>query len=76
MLNALDKYINSLPHGEQQFSKEQQDLEFYATDANTIVENESVVAKKVKDRGSWRAFECSNEHLNELTKPIQDHNIA
>lgn len=74
LLNALDKYIDSLPHGKQQFSTEQQGLEFYATYAGTVVEN-SAFAKKVKDRGSWKAAGCS-EDLDELTKPIRDHNVA
>ena len=70
LLDALNKHINSLPYGKQQFSAEQQGLEFYAIYAGTIVENESAFTKKVKDRGFWRAFECSKKDLDELTKPI------
>ena len=75
-LNALDKYIDSLPYGKQQFSAKQQGLKFYAIYVNTIIENKSAFAKKMKDRGSWRAFGYSKRDLNKLTKLIQDHNVA
>ena len=76
LLNTLNKYINSLPYGEQQFSTEQQGLQFYAMNASTIVENGSAFAKKIKDRSFWKTFEYSKKDLNELTKPIQDHIVA
>lgn len=76
LLDALDKYLNSLPYEKQQFSTEQQGLEFYATYASTIVENKSAFAKKVKDRGFQKASEYSKKELNELTKPIKDYNVA
>lgn len=50
LLDVLDKYIDSLPYKNQQFSVKQQSLEFYTIYINTIIENESAFAEKVKDR--------------------------
>lgn len=52
LLNALDKYIDSLPYKKYLLSIEKQDLEFYAIYANTIIKNRSAFAKKMKDKSS------------------------
>ena len=44
--------------------------------AGTIVEHGSSFAAKVKKRGSWRAAGCSDEELDNMTKPLRDHNVA
>lgn len=40
------------------------------------MENRSIITKKVKDKSSWRVVRHSEENLDELTKSIQDYNIA
>lgn len=42
----------------------------------TIIENVSIFAKKVKNRGFWRVVKSSKEELNKLTKIIRDYNIT
>lgn len=44
---ALGKYINSLNPGREQFAAEQQDLEYYAIYAGSVVEHGCAFADKV-----------------------------
>lgn len=73
--NTFDQYIDSFPHGQQQFSVKEQGLKFYVIYTGIIVENGSVFTKKIKDRGSMRASSSSKKDLNELTKPL-DQNVT
>lgn len=40
------------------------------------MENRRAFANKVKDRDSWKVVEYSKKDLDELTKLMQDPNIA
>lgn len=55
---TLEKYIETLEHGDEQFSAEQQALEFYVTYTGSISEQGSLFAEKVKQRGSCRTAGC------------------
>ena len=70
---TLERYIDTLEHGDEQFSAKQQALEFYVTYAETISEQESLFADKVKKQGSWKTVGCIKEDLDALAKPFYDH---
>lgn len=52
LVSILNKYINSLSYGKEQFSIEHQGLQIYTNYAITIVKNESAFIKKMKDECS------------------------
>ncbi len=69
----LERYIDALEYGDEQFSAKQQALEFYVTYAGTISEQGSLFADKVKERRSWKTTGCTEEDLDALAKPLHDH---
>ena len=72
---TLERYIDTLEHGDEQFSAEQQALEFYVTYAGAISEQRSLFADKVKERGSSKTAGYTKEDLDTLAKPLHDHKV-
>ena len=70
---TLERYIDTLKYGDEQFSVKQQALEFYVTYAGAISEQGSLFADKVKEQGSWKTAGCTKEDLDALAKPLYDH---
>lgn len=68
-LSSLDAYIDSLEHGKEQFSAEQQAMEFYSEWAGSFAERGSEFASKVKKRASWKTAGWAKEDLDTLASP-------
>ncbi len=75
-MTSYNAYIGTLATGKEAFSAELQRIEFFSEYLGTIAEMVSGFAWEVKERGNWRAAGLGEDEIDDLARPVHNHNAA
>ncbi len=73
---SYNVYIGTLATGKEAFSAELQGMEFFSEYLGAVAEMGSGFAREVKEKGNWRPAEWGKDKIDDLARPVHDHNAA
>ncbi len=71
---SYNAYIGTLATGKEAFFAELQGMEFFSEYSGAVAEMGSGFAREVKERGNRRAAGWGEDEIDDLARPIHDHN--
>ncbi len=73
---SYNAYIRTFATGKEAFSVELQSIEFFSEYVRAVAKMGSGFAWDVKERGYWQAAGWGKDEIDNLARPIHDHNAA
>ncbi len=73
---SYNAYIGTLATEKGAFSVELQAIKFFQKYSRAITEMGSDFAQEVKERGNWRTVRWADNKIDDLARPVLNHNVA
>ncbi len=73
---SYNVYIGTLVTRKESFSTEPQGMEFFSKYLGVVAEIESDFAREIKEKGNWQTAEWGEDTIDDLARPIHNHNTA
>ncbi len=73
---SYNAYIRILGTEKEAFSAKLQGIEFFSEYSGAVAEMGSGFAWEVKERDNWRAAGWGEDEIDNLARPVYDHNVA
>ncbi len=73
---SYNVYIGTFATIKEAFSAKLQEMEFFSEYLGAVVEMKSDFAEEVKERGNWQTAGLGKDKIDNLARPVHDHNMA
>ncbi len=71
---SYNAYIGTLATGKEIFSTELQEMKFFSEYLRAVTKIKSDFAQEVKEKGNWQTAGWDEDEIDDLARPVHDHN--